>query len=161
MSDRDVDNFDDTFTATTCPQPSDNGYGSFTMTTCGTWTYVLASDSPAVQALRPCDALTDTFTVTTIDGTPQVVTVVIQSTDDQGLHDQAESAFHFEAGAEQRHASLTAPVVVSSIAVAAPDPEHDSASAAWPHPAPDSRRFGEQEVAGQGRHLPFQHDLIV
>jgi len=164
LSDRDVDNPDDTFTATTCPQASDKGYGSFTMTTGGTWTYVLAPDNPAVQALRPCDALTDTFTVTTIDGTPQVVTVVIQSVDHQGLHDQAESEFHFEAGAEQQHASLTAPVVVSSVPVAALDPEHDAAATAWPHPAdaaPDSWRFGEQEVAGQGQHLPFQHDLIV
>ncbi|WP_369722005.1 VCBS domain-containing protein [Bradyrhizobium sp. LLZ17] len=71
LSDRDVDNPDDTFTATTCPQGSDHGYGNFTMTTCGTWTYVLNSDNPAVQALRSCDALTDTFTVTTIDGTPR------------------------------------------------------------------------------------------
>jgi hypothetical protein len=116
------------------------------------------------DTLRACDALTDTFTVTTIDGTPQVVTVVIQSADHQGLHDQAESEFHFEAGAEQQHASLTAPVVVSSVPVAALDPEHDAAATAWPHPAdaaPDSWRFGEQEVAGQGQHLPFQHDLIV
>ncbi|MCK1491917.1 VCBS domain-containing protein [Bradyrhizobium sp. 160] len=164
LSDRDVDNPDDTFTATTCPQASDNGYGSFTMTTCGTWTYVLALDNPAVQALRPCDALTDTFTVTTIDGTPQVVTVVIQSVGDQGLREQAESAFHFEAGAEQQHASLTAPVVVSSAPVAALDPEDDSAATAWPHPADaaaDAWRFGEQEVAGQGLHLRFQQDLIV
>lgn len=164
LSDRDVDNPDDTFTATTCPELSDHGYGSFTMTTCGTWTYVLDPDNPAVQALRPCDALTDTFTVTTIDGTPQVVTVVIQSADNHGLHDRAESAFYFEPGAEQQHASPTAPAVVSSVPVAALDPEHDSAAATWPHSAdaaPDGWRFGEQEAAGEGRHLPFQHDLIV
>ncbi|MGY4429735.1 hypothetical protein ACVWWO_002212 [Bradyrhizobium sp. F1.13.1] len=50
LSDKDVDNPDDTFTATTCPQASDHGYGSFTMTTCGTWTYVLDPDDPEVQA---------------------------------------------------------------------------------------------------------------
>src|SRR4051794_11243687 len=99
LSDRDVDNPDDTFTATTCPQASDHGYGSFTMTTCGTWTYVLNPENPEVQALRPCDALTDTFTVTTIDGTPQIVTVAIQGPHHEGFHNRAEPAFHFEAGA--------------------------------------------------------------
>lgn len=164
LSDRDVDNPDDTFTATTCPQASDHGYGSFTMTTCGTWTYVLNPDNPAVQALRSCDALTDSFTVTTIDGTPQVVTVVIQGADHEGFHNRAEPAFNFEAGAEQQHASSTAPAVVSSVLVAELNPEQDSAAAAWPHPAdaaPAAWHFGEQEAAGQAGHLPFQHDLVL
>jgi VCBS repeat-containing protein len=164
LSERDVDNPDDTFTATTCPQASDHGYGSFTMTTCGTWTYVLNPENPEVQALRPCDALTDTFTVTTIDGTPQIVTVVIQGADDEGFHNRAEPAFHFEAGAEQQHASSTAPAVVSSVRVAELNPEHDSAAAAWPHPAdaaPAAWHFGEQDAAGQAGHLPFQHDLVL
>ena len=35
-----------------------------------------------VQALDDCDTLTDTFTVTTVDGTEQVVTITIQGADD-------------------------------------------------------------------------------
>jgi len=164
LSERDVDNPDDTFMATTSPQASDHGYGSFTMATCGTWTYVLNRDNPEVQALRSCDALTDTFTVTTIDGTPQVVTVLIQGADDEGLHHRAESAFHFEAGLEQQHAGPMSPAVASSIPVAPLYPEHDSAAAAWSHRAdttPEGWGFDEQEAAGQRGHLPFQHDLIL
>jgi hypothetical protein len=40
-----------------------------------------------VQALDDCDTLTDCFTVTTIDGTAQVVTITINGADD---------AFHFK-----------------------------------------------------------------
>ncbi|MGY4429736.1 hypothetical protein [Bradyrhizobium canariense] len=102
--------------------------------------------------------------MTTIDGTPQIVTVVIQGADDQGFRNRAEPAFHFEAGAELQHASSTAAAVASSVPVAALNPEHDSAATAWPHPAdatPESWRFDEQEAAGQGVQLPFQHDLIL
>ena len=164
LADTDVDDPANTFTLVSSPHASDKGYGSFTMATCGTWTYVLNRDNTEVQALRSCDALTDTFTVTTIDGTPQVVTVLIQGADDEGLHHRAESAFHFEAGLEQQYAGPMSPAVATSIPVAALDPEHDSAAAAWSHRAdttPEGWGFDEQEAAGQRGHLPFQHDLIL
>ena len=41
------------------------------MTADGVWTYKLDNDNSAVQALNVGDTLTDTFTVTTIDGTAQ------------------------------------------------------------------------------------------
>ena len=47
------------------------GYGSFTITANGHWTYTLDDSNPAVQALNASDTLTDTFTVTTIGGTPR------------------------------------------------------------------------------------------
>ena len=47
------------------------------MTAAGVWTYTLNNANSAVQALNVGDTLTDTFTVTTVDGTPQVVTVTI------------------------------------------------------------------------------------
>ena len=47
------------------------GYGTFTMTTDGIWTYTLNEANAAVQALNVGGTLTDTFTVTTEDGTPQ------------------------------------------------------------------------------------------
>ena len=47
------------------------------MTAAGVWTYTLDNTNSAVQTLNVGDTLTDTFTVTTIDGTPQVVTITI------------------------------------------------------------------------------------
>src|SRR4029434_7237839 len=67
------------------PTQSDKGYGTFTMTTDGVWTYTLDNSNTAVQALNVGDTLTDTFTVTTVDGTPQVVTITITGTDDAAV----------------------------------------------------------------------------
>ena len=39
------------------------------MTADGVWTYTLNDDDHAVQALNVGDTLTDTFTVTSVDGT--------------------------------------------------------------------------------------------
>ncbi|MHC2844246.1 calcium-binding protein [Bradyrhizobium diazoefficiens] len=64
-----------TFTAVRSPTASDGGYGMFTMTAAGLWTYTLDNNNSVVQALDVGDTLTDTFTVTTIDGTTQVVTI--------------------------------------------------------------------------------------
>ena len=47
------------------------------MTAAGVWTYTLDDTNSAVQALNVGDTLTDTFTVSSIDGTPQVVTITI------------------------------------------------------------------------------------
>ncbi|NOJ44201.1 VCBS domain-containing protein [Bradyrhizobium australiense] len=87
LTDTDVDNTPNTFTAVCSPMASDAGYGTFTMTTDGVWTYKLDNANCEVQALNDCDGLTDTFTVTTIDGTAQVVTITINGAND---------AFHFK-----------------------------------------------------------------
>ena len=112
LTDKDVDNPDNTFAAVTSPQTSDHGYGSFTMTAGGTWTYSLDEGNPAVRALNACGTLTDTFMVTTIDGTAQTVTVTIQASDDFGLHgfhNQANSSFRFKDNADLQQASVSAP----------------------------------------------------
>jgi hypothetical protein len=49
-----------------------------------------------VQALNACDTLTDRFTVTTVDGTPQVVTITIHGTDDVDRDDFYSGAHDFE-----------------------------------------------------------------
>jgi len=85
LTDTDVDNPPNTFTAVTSPTASAGGYGTFTMTANGVWTYKLDNDNSAVQALNVGDKLTDTFTVTTIDGTPQVVTITINGTNDAAI----------------------------------------------------------------------------
>ena len=80
----DVDNASNTFTPVEC-QESDGGYGTFTMTADGAWTYTLDNDNRAVQALNDCGTLTDTFTVTTADGTEQVVTIIIAGKNDAAI----------------------------------------------------------------------------
>ena len=173
LTDRDVDNPDNTFAAVTCPQTSDHGYGSFTMTACGTWTYLLDEDNPAVKALNACGTLTDTFTVTTIDGTAQTVTVTIQGADDVDLHDfhrQADS-FRFKDDADLQHSSVSAPSADPSAAAGPHDSWHGSSSEGGePHPAdvaPDAFHFaGDGDVAdGRGAiGVAFHashHDLIA
>ncbi|MGY3233721.1 MULTISPECIES: VCBS domain-containing protein [unclassified Bradyrhizobium] len=137
LTDKDVDNPNDTFTATACPQASEHGYGSFTMTAGGVWTYTLDPANPAVEALRSCDTLIDCFTVTTIDGTPKVVTVAIQGADDP--HDQS---FHFK-----EDAAPLAPA--SAAAAAAPDPVPPAVQAEPPAPHPTEPGSDVWHLAGQ------------
>jgi VCBS repeat-containing protein len=85
LTDTDVDNPPNSFTAVCSPKASTGGYGTFTMTAAGVWTYTLDNTNSAVQALNVCDKLTDTFTVTTIDGTPQVVTITINGANDPAI----------------------------------------------------------------------------
>jgi VCBS repeat-containing protein len=175
LTDTDVDNPDNTFAAVTCPQTSDHGYGSFTMTACGTWTYSLDEGNPAVKALNACGTLTDTFTVTTIDGTAQTVTVTIQGADDVGLHDfqrQANSSsFRFKDDADLQHPSVSAPSADPFAAAGPHDSWHGSSSEGGePHPAdeaPDAFHFpGHGDVAdgrvaiGVAFHASH-HDLIA
>ncbi|WP_229166701.1 MULTISPECIES: VCBS domain-containing protein [Bradyrhizobium] len=78
LTDTDPDDPTNTFTAVSSPTKSAGGYGTFTMTTDGVWTYMLDEANSAVQALKVGDTLTDTFTVTSIDGTPEEVTIIIR-----------------------------------------------------------------------------------
>lgn len=152
LSDKDVDNPDDTFTATTCPQASEHGYGSFTMTADGTWTYTLDPGNPAVEALRSCDTLTDCFTVTTIDGTPQTVSVTI--------HGAAEAdSFRFKESFGSAHAAPTPASSAEVVEAAFADAAHPTA---LPPNDPHSvgHDAGSHEAAAVGFHPP-QHDLIV
>src|SRR5206468_4950915 len=82
LTDTDVDNTPNTFTAVCAPKASEAGYGTFTMTADGVWTYKLDNANCEVQALNDCDTLTDCFKVTTIDGTAQVVTITVKGADD-------------------------------------------------------------------------------
>jgi VCBS repeat-containing protein len=175
LTDKDVDNPDNTFAAVTCPQASDHGYGSFTMTACGTWTYTLDAGNPAVKALNACDALTDTFTVTSIDGTAQTVTVTIQGADDVGLHDfhreANSSSFQFKDGVDLQLPSMIAPSVDLSAAAGPHDSWHGfSSEGGEPHPAdaaPDVFHFPGHGDVADGRAaigvalLASHHDLIA
>ncbi len=85
LTDTDVDNAPNTFTAVSSPKASTGGYGTFTMTAAGVWSYTLDNANSAVQALNAGDTLTDTFTVTTVDGTAQVVTITIHGAGDAAI----------------------------------------------------------------------------
>jgi VCBS repeat-containing protein len=98
LTDTDVDNAPNTFTAVCSPAESHGGYGTFTMTADGTWAYTLDNTNYAVQALNVCDTLTDTFTVTTIDGTPEVVTITIHGTNDAAIISGTTTGSVIEAG---------------------------------------------------------------
>ena len=98
LTDTDADNPPNTFTAVSSPTASAGGYGTFTITAAGVWTYTLNNAASAVQALNIGDTLTDTFTVTTIDGTAQVVTITITGTNDAAVISGTTTGSVVEAG---------------------------------------------------------------
>ncbi|HRL95118.1 MAG TPA: VCBS domain-containing protein, partial [Pseudomonas sp.] len=78
----DVDNSNNVFQAISPPTASQNGYGTFTITAGGVWTYSLDNSNPVVNALNNTGSLSDTFTVRAEDGTEQTITVAISGTND-------------------------------------------------------------------------------
>ena len=82
LTSTDVDGTANLFTATTAGAASAGGYGTYGMNTAGVWTYTLNNSNATVQALAAAATLNDTFTVSTADGTAQVVTVTITGAND-------------------------------------------------------------------------------
>jgi hypothetical protein len=68
------------------------------MTAAGVWIYTLDNATSVVQALNVGDTLTDTFTVTTIDGTAQVVTITINGTNEAAIISGTTTGLVVEAG---------------------------------------------------------------
>ncbi|WP_289298320.1 VCBS domain-containing protein [uncultured Reyranella sp.] len=81
----DADNAANSFQAVTAETFTAGGYGSYTLTAGGAWTYTLDNANTAVQSLNAGQHLTDTFTVRTIDGTAEQVTVTIDGTNDAAV----------------------------------------------------------------------------
>ena len=77
---------------------SANGYGTYTLTAAGVWTYTLDNSNAAVQALNAGETLTDTFTATTVDGTAQLVTITIHGANDAAVISGDTSGAVTEAG---------------------------------------------------------------
>ncbi len=94
----DVDNPNDSWTVVASAAASANGYGSYTIDASGHWTYTLDNANPAVNALNAGGTLSDTFTVTTVDGTSQVVTVTINGANDAAVITGASTGSVIEAG---------------------------------------------------------------
>jgi VCBS repeat-containing protein len=57
-------------------------YGTFGITSSGTWTYTLNNGSATVQQLGATASLTENFTIATVDGTQRTVTVTVNGTND-------------------------------------------------------------------------------
>jgi VCBS repeat-containing protein len=64
------------------PANATGTYGSFSIAANGTWTYTLSNAAANVQALREGDTRTETFTVTTADGTPRSIIVTVLGTNE-------------------------------------------------------------------------------
>ena len=57
-------------------------YGSLTINATGQWTHYLDHQLPTVQLLSPTDMLTDSFSISAIDGTQSLITITIHGADD-------------------------------------------------------------------------------
>ncbi|KAF0811278.1 Leukotoxin [Andreprevotia sp. IGB-42] len=64
------------------PQSSNGTYGQFSINAAGSWTYTLNNAAANVQALNTSDHKTETFTVTSVDGTQKTVTIDVQGLTD-------------------------------------------------------------------------------
>ncbi|THV10554.1 VCBS domain-containing protein, partial [Rhizobium rhizophilum] len=85
----DVDNEADKWNAVPTKTWSESGYGRFTIASDGKWSYELDNTNATVNDLSKDQTLTDAFTVTTIDGTAQVVVITIN-----GASDNAGTGFN-------------------------------------------------------------------
>ena len=74
----DVDNPDNLFQVAS----GSTAFGMFSVDSSGNWTYVLDDANPDVNALSPGGILTDSFTVTSDDGTQTVVSITIEGAND-------------------------------------------------------------------------------
>src|SRR5258708_23632212 len=68
------------------------------MTAGGTWTYTHNDNNATVQALNSGGTLSDSFTVTTADGTAQLVTVTVHGANDAAAISGTSSGSVTEAG---------------------------------------------------------------
>ena len=85
LTSADVDNPGDGWQAVAAGAATAKGFGTYALDATGGWTYTLDNSNPDVQALNVGDTLTDRFTVTTIDGTAQLVTLTINGANDAAV----------------------------------------------------------------------------
>ena len=82
LNSTDVDNPADAWTVVATATATASGYGKYTIDATGHWTYTVNNANTVVDGLKAGEHLSDTFTVTTVDGTPQIVTVTITGVND-------------------------------------------------------------------------------
>ncbi|WP_024372995.1 VCBS domain-containing protein, partial [Vibrio natriegens] len=99
---QDVDSGEAAFTPIT-DVISDSGYGHFSLSADGQWQYHADNNQPYIQQLAAGEPLTDSITVTSVDGTTHTISVTIEGTNDAPIvaHSVAsqqideDSAFQF------------------------------------------------------------------
>ncbi|PKB14767.1 VCBS repeat-containing protein [Novosphingobium kunmingense] len=159
----DVDNPSDSWTVVSSPTVSVNGYGTYTIDATGHWTFTLDNTSTQVQQLTATQSLTDTFTVATVDGTQQQVTVTIKGANDPAtiggtLTDSVAEAGALSAGNSTAGGTLTIADVDSGEAkFAAPATlvgsygtfTFNTASGAWTYQLDNARAATQALTQGQ------------
>ncbi len=88
----DVDGPNDSWVAVGAGGTTANGYGTFSIDATGHWTYTLNNGHAAVNALPAGQTLSDSFTVKTVDGTEQVVSITINGANDAPVITSGASA---------------------------------------------------------------------
>ena len=73
-------------------------FGSFALNAAGAWTYTLNNAAPAVQALGAGQTLSETFSVSALDGTTSSVTVTINGSNDAAVISGATATLKEDAG---------------------------------------------------------------
>ena len=86
ISDEDSD--EDFFTVAT----HNGSHGSLTIDTSGNWSYIADNNQAAIQQLGEGDSLTDTITVSAVDGTTHDITLTITGTNDAAIITGSNSA---------------------------------------------------------------------
>ncbi len=77
----DVDTGQALFTAAT----HNGNYGALTIDAAGNWTYTASNTQPAIQQLGAGDTITDTITITSVDGTARNIVITINGTNDAAI----------------------------------------------------------------------------
>ena len=150
LNSTDVDNLpNDAWTAVSSPAASANGFGSYTLTAAGVWTYTLDNSNPAVQALNVGQTLTDTFTATTVDGTAQVVTITINGANDAAVISGTISGSVTEAGGVNNGTPGT-PTATGDLNSTDVDNPNDAWKAVAT-PLPTDHGFGTYTLTAAGR----------
>ncbi|MEM0985389.1 MAG: VCBS domain-containing protein [Pseudomonadota bacterium] len=91
----------DTGEAAFVAQTSTTGtFGMFSLTEAGNWTYSLNNTAANVQALATGDVETETFTVSSIDGTTADITISVNGADEPINAGEAPVAIDFQIGGE-------------------------------------------------------------
>jgi VCBS repeat-containing protein len=97
-TDVDAANSDNVFIAVSTATDSANGYGTYTVTSGGVWTYTLDNTNATVDALGDGEDTTDTITVTSEDGTTEAITITITGTNDAPVFTSSATASSPENG---------------------------------------------------------------
>jgi VCBS repeat-containing protein len=158
LSDSDIDNQSISFQVVSVPAASVNGYGKFTIDSIGNWAYTLDNTNSAVQALNTNGTLSDTFTVLTLDGTPQAITVTINGANDAAVISGTATGDVTEAGGVNNAIAGT-PTATGTLADTDVDNSANTFQAVLAA-APSANGFGKYTVDATG-HWSYTLDNNV